>query len=98
MKAILFLAILGAVVALVAWKVRKEQAEAAVARRKALQQRKKKYNEALSQDDQVIWPVIVTPLGGKQATEAGEAAEEPTMTSIEFEPADAKSAQQGGSA
>jgi hypothetical protein len=63
-----------------------------------VEQRKKKDSMALSQDDQVVWPVIVKPLGNKQGAADAEAVEEPTMTSIEFEPTEAKTANQGRSA
>ena len=92
MKALLFLIILGSVIALVVWRTRKAQAEAARIRREALKRRKKKDAEAISQDTEMIWPVLIRPVSGKHPPVDDEAAEEPTMTTIEFEPVEKKSA------
>lgn len=97
MKALLFLIVLGSVIALLVWRLRKAQAEEARARRKALEQRRKKNSEAISQDMEVIWPVIVRPVSGKRPPGDGEAVEEPTMTAIEFESPAPRAAQSGGS-
>ena len=45
----------------------------------------------------MIWPVVVKPVTGKRPPSEEEVVEEPTMTSIEFEPADQTAAGQGGS-
>lgn len=97
MKALLFLIVLGSVIALLVWRLRKSQAEEARLRRKALEQRKKKNSEAISQDMEVIWPVIVRPVSGKRPPGDEDAAAEPTMTAIEFEAPEPRTAQSGGS-
>jgi hypothetical protein len=96
MKALIFLIVFAAVIALVVRKVRKDHAEAALKRRKAVERRKKKDSEALSQDTEIMWPVIIKPVTGKGAPGDGAPVEEPTMTSIEFEPTDVRTARQGG--
>jgi carbamoylphosphate synthase large subunit len=45
---------------------------------------KKQKQEALAQDAEVIWPVMIRPVTGK-GSEA-EAVAEPSMTAVEFEP------------
>lgn len=92
MKALLFLLILGSVVAVLVWRVRKSQAEAAHARRLERDRRKKKDSKALSQDTEIIWPVIIKPVSGKRPPGEKSAVEEPTMTSIDFEPSKSRTA------
>jgi hypothetical protein len=84
MKIVILLIVVALVVVGVKWKLRKDQAEAALARRQAMERMKKQKQEALAQDAEVIWPVMIRPVTGK-GSEA-EAVEEPSMTSIEFEP------------
>lgn len=96
MKALIFLIVFGAVIALVVRKVRKDQAEAARERRKAVERRKRKDSEALSQDEEIMWPAIIKSVTGKGAPGDEAPSEEPTMTAIEFEPTEVKTAQQGG--
>ena len=89
MKTFIFLMVVILVLAAMIWKMRKSQAEADLARRKALELKRKKQKEAIAQDDQVIWPVIIRPVGGKPGEEHRE-AEEPQMTAIEFESSEKK--------
>jgi Sec-independent protein translocase protein TatA len=84
MKILILLIVVALVVVGVKWKLRKYAAEAALARRKSVERMKKQKQEALAQDAEVIWPVMIRPVTGK-GSEA-EAVEEPSMTSIEFEP------------
>jgi len=97
MKALIFLIILAAAFGFFFWRMRKAQEAADLERRKALQQRKKKDSEALNQDTEIIWPVIIKPVTGKRPPEDEAEAHEPTMTSIDFEPAEPRAAQQSGS-
>ncbi|MGD2129290.1 MAG: hypothetical protein PVG42_02420 [Lysobacterales bacterium] len=97
MKAIAFLLVFGLIVAAVFWKMRKAEAEAARARREALHKRKKKHSEALAQDTEMIWPVIVKTVSGKSPPGQESQEHEPSMTAIDFESAGPKTAQQGGS-
>ena len=96
MKALIFVVILGSIIAFLVWRLRKSQAEEALARRKALQRRKHKDKKALDQDLEVIWPVLIRPVSGQRPPGEQE-AEEPTMTAVEFEAPEPKVAQQGGS-
>ena len=70
--------------------------EAALQRRKAVERRKKKDSEALSQDTEIMWPVIIKPVTGKGTPEEGAHSADLAMTEIEFEPTDVKTARQGG--
>ena len=96
MKALVFLLALGSVIAVLVWRVRKSQAEAAHARSVEKKRRQRKDSRALSQDTEIIWPVIIKPVSGRRRPGSEAAVEEPTMTSIEFEPSPARTAQQGG--
>ena len=95
MKALIFLILVALIVSVVVWRVRKTQAEEALARRKAHDQRKKKQHEAVTPDLDMTWPVIVKPVKGEAAPGEESAVPEPSMTSIEFEPSDRVSAKQG---
>jgi hypothetical protein len=85
MKALLFLIFVAAVVAVVIWRLRKAQAEEVRARLEAIERRKKKASEHLTQDVEMIWPVIVKPTKGDGAASEVR-AEAPSMTTIEYEP------------
>lgn len=97
MKAIIFLIVFGAIAAAVFWRMRKADAEAARARRETLHKRKKKDSEALTQDTEMLWPVIIKPVSGKRPPGHEAPEHEPSMTAIDFEPAEPKVAQEGGS-
>ena len=90
MKTLIFLILVILVISAMIWKMRKSQAEEDLARKKALERKRRKQKEAITQDDQVIWPVIIRPVGGKPGSEEDPAAEEPQMTAIEFEPSEKK--------
>ena len=83
MKILILLTVFALVVFGVKWKLRKDEAEAALARRRAMERMKKQKQEALAQDAEVIWPVMIRPVTGK-GSEA-EVVAEPSMTAIEFE-------------
>jgi len=85
MKALVFLIVFLAVVALVVRKVRKSQAEAALARRKEIARRRKREKEVVTPEMDMVWPVLIRPATGKGASGEDSAAE-PSMTAIEFEP------------
>ena len=97
MKAIIFLIVFGSIAALVFWRMRKADAEAARVRRQALHKRKKKDSGALAQDTEMLWPVIVKPVSGKRPPGHEAPHHEPSMTTIDFEPAEPRTADQGGS-
>lgn len=86
MKVLIFLIVLGGAIAFLVWRDRKFQADAERAKREARNRRKRRDSEALGQDTEKIWPVIIKPVSGKQRTEDESAVEQPTMASIEFEP------------
>jgi hypothetical protein len=86
MKALIFLVIVAAAVSVVVWRTRKAQAEEARARRQAIERRKKQQQENLAQDMDMVWPVVIRPVKGDEAAAAEEQAEEPSMTTIEYEP------------
>ena len=86
MKALIFLVIVAAAVSIRIWRTRKALTEDARARRQALERRKKHHQENLAQDTDMIWPVVVRPVKGDEASGAGGQAEEPSMTTIEYEP------------
>lgn len=85
MKALVILTFLALAVAAVIWKMRKSEAEAELAKRKARERIKKQKKEAVTPDLDMTWPVIIAPVTGKNAP-GQEAVDEPTMTAIEFEP------------
>lgn len=85
MKMLAFLIVLVGVVFLVVRKVRKSQAEAAVARRKEIARRRKQERENVTPELDMVWPVIIRPATGKGASSENAEAE-PTMTAIEYEP------------
>ena len=85
MKMLILLVVLVAVVFFVAQKVRKSQAEAAMARRKEIARRRKREKEVVTPEMDMVWPVLIRPATGEGASaEASDA--EPTMTTIEYEP------------
>lgn len=95
MKALIILIILALVVSVVVWRSRKAQAEAEVARRAAVKRQKKQLEKNVKQED-MVWPVMIRPVSGKQAAEADLATEELSMTAIAFEPLEQSAAVQSG--
>jgi hypothetical protein len=96
MKTFIILVFLALVIAAMIWKMRKFQAEALLARRKALESRKKQQKETVAQDVDIIWPVIIRPVSGKNPPGEKSATEELSMTAIEFAPSEGLAVQQGG--
>ena len=90
MKTLVFLILVILAFSAMIWKMRKSQAEEELARRKALERKRRKQKEAIAQDDEVIWPVIIRPVGGKHGSGEEPESEEPQMTAIEFEPSEKK--------
>jgi hypothetical protein len=86
MKALIILVILALGVSVVVWKTRKARAEAELARRKSLERHKKQLKKAVTPELDMVWPVIIRPVSGKNAAGHVQAVEEPAMTAIEFEP------------
>jgi hypothetical protein len=86
MKTFIFLSFIVAVVSVLVWRMRKSQAEAAVARREEIERRKKQEKEALTPELDMIWPVIIRPVKGDQPSSADCQVEEPSMTTIEYKP------------
>jgi hypothetical protein len=85
MKMLIFLLVFSGVVFVVVKKVRKSQAEAALARRKEIARRRKREKEAVAPDLDMIWPVLIRPATGKDAP-GKEAEAEPSMTTMDYEP------------
>lgn len=86
MKTLIFLMFVVTVVSALVWRLRKSRAEANLARRKAVERRRKQEKETLAQDPDTVWPVIIRPVRGDQAPAGSAATEELTMTAIEFSP------------
>ena len=88
MKTLIFLIIMALVISGMIVSMRKSQAKADLAKQESLERLKKERKEALKQD-YVVWPVIVGPLKGHQASGAGsepDHAEQLAMTEIEYVP------------
>lgn len=85
MKMLIFLVVFVGVAFLVVKKVRKSQAEAALARRKEIAKRRKREKENVTSEIDMVWPVLIRPATGK-GDSGEEAKAEPAMTSIEYEP------------
>lgn len=85
MKTFIFLVITAVIVAVVVWRMRKSEAEAAQARRKSIEQKQKQRKEAVSCEEDMIWPVIIKPVKGGNPDEPEPEAHEPSMATIEFE-------------
>ena len=88
MKMLVFLIFFALVISVLIWRMRKAQAEAELAQRKALDHRKKQDKEALTPEIDMVWPVIIRPVSGKHPPGEEAAVEEPSMTAIEFSPSD----------
>ena len=97
MKALIFLLITALVVSVIVWAMRKSQAKADLARRQSIERRKKKRKEDLTPQEYMEWPVIIRPVKGDGSPDAepdsdrggdSPAVEEPSMTTIEFEPSE----------
>lgn len=86
MKTLVFVIFIIAVVSVTAWRLRKSRAAAEDARRREVERRKQRDREALAQDIEMIWPVIIRPVGGDASSSAASGVEEPSMTAIEYEP------------
>jgi hypothetical protein len=95
MKALIFLVLVALIVSVVVWRIRKTQAEEALAKRKSHERRKNKQKEAMTPEIDMTWPVIVKPVRGDGAPGDGPGVEEPSMTSIEFESSEKETAKQG---
>ena len=86
MKTLIFLIFLALVVFAMYWTMRKSQAKADLERSKSLERQKKQRKEAITPEEHVTWPVIIGPVRGYDQSAADSEIEEPSMTSIEFEP------------
>ena len=86
MKTLLFLIVIIAVFAALIWKMRKSQAEEALARKKESERRRQQQKEALTSDMDILWPVIIRPVKGEGPDEADSQGEAASMTAIEYEP------------
>lgn len=87
MKTLIFLIFFVLLVSGLVWKMRKSQAEEHLARRKSIKRKREKEKEAVTSDEIMMWPVIIRP-GGKDESGKEPEIEEPSMTSIEYEPPD----------
>lgn len=87
MKMFIILLVLLAIVGGIVRRLQKARAEEDLARRRIMERKKKQHREAITPKSDTTWPVIVKPLKGDGVAD-DEGLEEPTMTSIEFEPAE----------
>lgn len=97
MKMLLFLIVFAVLISAMIWWMRKSQAEAELAERKALEKRKKQQKEALTPEIDMVWPVIIKPVTGKRPPGEEPAVEEPLMAEIEFTSSEQQAAAQGKS-
>jgi hypothetical protein len=86
MKTLIFLIFFILVISGMFWKMRKSQAEADLVQRKSIERKRKKEKEAVTTDEDMIWPVIIKPVSGEGAPDEEPEIEEPSMTTIEYEP------------
>jgi len=98
MKTLIFLIFVILVISGIVWQMRKSQAKADLAKRKATELLRQRQKEAVTPQEDVIWPVVIRPVKG-QASAAGSnpgnnekdaVSDEPSMTAIEFEPTEQK--------
>ena len=83
MKEIIFLTVVVAIVCMMILKMRKSQAEADLARQKAIQLRKEKEKEFMTPQEDMMWPVVGI---NEKVGEEVSGAEELSMSTIEYEP------------
>jgi len=86
MKTLVFVFLIIAVVSVTVWRMRKSRAAADLARRKEIERRRQREKEAVTQDTEMIWPVLIRPVTGDTSSNADSRVEEPSMTTIEYEP------------
>ncbi len=98
MKALIFLIVIGVVVSVMIWTMRKSQAEADLARRKSIKSRKEQEKEVISSKEDMVWPTIIRSVKGDLASSADSEIEEPSMATIEFAPSEHLTTQEGSSA
>ena len=87
MKTLIFLIILALVISVAVWRMRKTDAERALARDKAMKLKRVQHKEAITPEEHMEWPVIIRPAGNHFADE-DKKQPEPSMTIIEFKPVD----------
>ncbi len=92
MKMLIFLIVLALVATVVLWRVRKADAERALARDKAMKRKQEQRKEAITPEEYMEWPVIIRPTS-KSSAEEDKELPEPSMTTIEFKPVDHPSLQ-----
>ena len=97
MKALIFLIVIGAVVFVMIWTMRKSRAEADLARSKSIKHRKQQEKEILTSEEDMVWPTIIRPVKGNSPSSADSEIEEPSMTTIEFAPSEHLTTQEGSS-
>jgi regulatory protein YycH of two-component signal transduction system YycFG len=97
MKALIFLIVIGVVVSVMIWTMRKSQAEADLVRRKAIKHRKKQEKEVLATKEDMVWPTIIRSVKGDLTSSADSEIEEPAMTAIKFEQDEYPASQQESS-
>jgi hypothetical protein len=92
MKTLIFLIVLALVISVSVWRMRKTDAERALARDNAMKLKQEQRNEAITPVEHMEWPVIIRPTGNNFADE-DKKQPEPSMTTIEFKPVDNTSLQ-----
>jgi len=94
MKMIIFMILMGLVILGMVWFMRKSQAKEELARQQSIKRLKEPRKDALTLKEPATWPTIVQTAGAQasgavlEANDLGQeqAAEELSMTSIEYEP------------
>lgn len=98
MTMIIFLFLVVLLVSGIAWNLKKSREKAEKARQKSRELLQQHQKEAMTQDYEMIWPVVIRPVTGGEAgakdsdhgdPDAGLA--EPTMTAVEYTPPQKKS-------
>lgn len=99
MKTLIFLIFVVLVISGIIWTMRKSQAKADLAKRKATELLRKRQKEAVTPQEDVIWPVVIRPVKGQHGSAAGsnpgdrekdEVSDELAMTAIDYEPPEQK--------
>ena len=97
MKALIFLIVIGVVVSVMIWTMRKSRAEADLARRKSIKRRKEQEKEVIASKEDMVWPTIIRSVKGDLQSSADAETEAPSMTAIEFVQDEYPASQQGSS-
>jgi hypothetical protein len=95
MKTLIFLFFIVVVIGGIFWHIKESRVKAELAQRKSRDLIRNQQKEAMTQDYEMIWPVILRPTKNQDGSgadsqsvpgEEEKVVEEPSMTSIEYTP------------